>query len=195
MPDLHAVVKAYDIRGIVPGPARRPRRLRARRGHRRCLGRGCGSLPHTTCGIPARRSVPRSPTGAASRGAHVLAAGLGVDRHAVLRVGSARPRRGDVHGQPQSGRATTASSSAARAPCRSAWTSGLGDIRDRAQAYLDTGGATTSERRPRPAASRAARRLRPVFAVPRRSPRDSAPASRRRRGQRDGRAIPCPRLG
>ena len=102
MPDLHAVVKAYDIRGIVPD------QLDDRVAY--ALGAATVDVLAVDQIVTAHDMRDSGPalssafaTGAASRGADILAAGLASTDVFVLRVGSARPHRGDVHGQPQSG--------------------------------------------------------------------------------------------
>ena len=142
MPDLHAVVKAYDIRGIVPD------QLDDRVAY--ALGAAAVDVLAVDQIVTAHDMRDSGPAlssafaaGAASRGAHILAAGLASTD--VLYFAS-----GQRH---LTGAMFTASHNPARYNgiklCRPGAVpvgleSGLGDIRDRAQAYLDTGRATTS---------------------------------------------------
>ena len=171
MPDLRAVVKAYDIRGIVPD------QLDDR------IARALGAATIDVLAVDRiviahdmRESGPALSaafaTGAASRGAHVATAGLASTDMLYFASG----QRGIA------GAMFTASHNPARYNgiklCRPGAVpigldTGLGEIRDRAQAYLDGGMPPRRARRSRSAAGRPARRLRPIPAVAGRSPRRS----------------------
>ena len=148
MPDLHAVVKAYDIRGIVPD------QLDDRVAY--ALGAATVDVLAVDQIVTAHDMRDSGPAlssafaaGAASRGAHILAAGLGSTDMLYFASGQ----------RDLAGAMFTASHNPARYNgiklCRPGAVpvgleSGLGDIRDRAQAYLDTGSATTSGGGPGP---------------------------------------------
>src|SRR5262249_4898091 len=139
MPDLHAVVKAYDVRGIVPD------QLDDRVAY--ALGAATVDVLAVNQILTAHDMRESGPalsaafaTGAASRGAHVLAAGLASTDMLYFASGQ----------RDLAGAMFTASHNPARyngiKVCRPGAVpvgldSGLGKIRDQAQAYLDAGSA------------------------------------------------------
>src|SRR6478736_6013529 len=139
MPDLHAVVKAYDIRGIVPD------QLDDRVAY--ALGAATVDVLAVTQIVTAHDMRDSGPAlssafaaGAARRGAGVLAAGLASTDMLYFASGQ----------RDLAGAMFTASHNPARyngikvclpGAVPVGLDSGLGDIRDRAQAYLDAGGA------------------------------------------------------
>ena len=139
MPDLHAVVKAYDIRGIVPD------QLDDRVAY--ALGAATVDVLAVTQIVTAHDMRDSGPAlssafaaGAARRGADVLAAGLASTDMLYFASGQ----------RDLAGAMFTASHNPARyngikvclpGAVPVGLDSGLGDIRDRAQTYLDAGGA------------------------------------------------------
>ena len=103
--DLSAIVKAYDVRGVVPDQLDE----RGRPGDRRRLRRASTGAPRRGRDR-ARHAARRRPRwrrafaeGATAQGADVIDAGLGSTDLLYFASGCARPARRDVHRQPQPG--------------------------------------------------------------------------------------------
>ena len=123
MLDLAKIFKAYDIRGVVPDELDEDLA--------EAVGAAFVRLTAPTAIVTAHdmrdSAVPLAAAFAARRDAAGRRRDQGrarLHRPALLRQRHPRPARRDVHRQPQPGRATTASSCAARAPSRSAATPG-----------------------------------------------------------------------
>ena len=92
---LDAVVKAYDVRGIVGEGLTEPIVEALAAGFVDEVGAAARrSSSATTCATPRRGSPRRSPRGATARGADVVADRAVLDRRELLRLGlDAAPRR------------------------------------------------------------------------------------------------------
>ena len=123
--DLFAIVKAYDVRGIV-GDQFTPAMARALGGaFARFVGPAAGAV------VVAHDMRDSSPElagafaeGVTAAGLDVVNAGLGVHRPAVLRLRARWTCRARCSPPRTTRPRTTASSSAGPAPCRSAWRPG-----------------------------------------------------------------------
>ena len=157
---LDAIVKAYDVRGIVGERAhravRRGPRRRVRRRGRRCGREGRRRARHAR--LLARASPPRSRAVPRARRRRRVDRPL-LDRRELLRLRVRWTPRRRCSPRATTRPPTTASSSRARAPRASRLDTGLAAIRDRAGDYLEQGipDAATAGRRH---VGRRARRLR-----------------------------------
>ena len=101
--DLSSIVKAYDIRGVVPDQLDEQVARAVGAAFARVHRRSGRSSPRTTCATPAPPLAAAFAEGATGPGRGRAGRRARLDRPALLRLRLARPARRDVHRQPQPG--------------------------------------------------------------------------------------------
>ena len=116
MPDVSAIVKAYDVRGVVPDQLNPEVARLFGASFAELVGGPAVVIALRHAAVLAPSWPPRSPRVSPAQGVDVGPHGPRLHRPALLRQRHARPARRHVHGVAQPRASTTASSSAARAP-------------------------------------------------------------------------------